>query len=720
MRTHIAGCALATALALAVSTAAAQGTLDYPPAAKRPVSETFHGVTVVDDYRWMEDVGAADVKAWVREENALTRKFLDSVPQRAAIARRVGELLRARTIARYDFRYRGGVVFAMKYAPPKNQSALVVLPLDLDVGKERVVLDPTVLDPTGTNDDRLLRAVLRWQARRAVAVEERQRSRHRLRARRRNRKAAGRHRAGRDTGRRRAAASSGPATARASTTRDTRRRASAPRPIRASTRRSGSIGSARRSQPTSYVIGRDFPRIAEIALHGSRDGKDLVASVRNGDGGEIAYYLKRSRGEWQRVADFTDGIKEMEIGQDGNLYARSIKGAPLGKILAIPLADARLASAKVIVPEAALSADSLSVARSRLYVQYRDGGPSVVRMFDLKGKELGALPAEPVSETTVNAILDGDNAIVRVMSFITPSIRYRYDAGANRLVETALNGKPPFNFDDAAVERGFAVSKDGTRIPVMILHRKDVKLDGTNPTLLYAYGGYGISMTPYFSGMNRLWLDYGGVYALAAIRGGGEYGDAWHLAGNLTRKQNVFDDFAASHAVSRRPQVHEPGPSRHHGREQRWPDDGCRRDAAPRDDACRREPGGDLRRIALGDTGQRRIQRHRVRQHQGPGPVQGALRVFTAAAREGRRQVPGGAAHDRRKRRARRALRVVQVRGAPAGCHVVGQSHSASHRGRSGARHRHGAGNAYSGSRPTSTRSSSDQLGIAGPVKAPQ
>jgi prolyl oligopeptidase len=146
----------------------------------------------------------------------------------------------------------------------------------------------------------------------------------------------------------------------------------------------------------------------------------------------------------------------------------------------------------------------------------------------------------------VSAILDGDNAIMRIMSFVTPATRYRYDAVADRLAETALNGKPPFNFDDAVVERDFAVSKDGTRVPVMILHAKGIKLDGTNPTILYAYGGYGISMAPYFSPMRRLWLDYGGVYALAGLRGGGEYGDAWHVAGMLTRKQNVFDDFAAS------------------------------------------------------------------------------------------------------------------------------------------------------------------------------
>ena len=105
-----------------------------------------------------------------------------------------------------------------------------------------------------------------------------------------------------------------------------------------------------------YVIGREFPRIAEIELHGSRDGRDLLAQVRNGDGGEIAYYLRRARGPWRQVAGFTDGIKQMRFGQDGHLYARSIKDAPLGRILAIPLADARLARARVVVPETNLSA----------------------------------------------------------------------------------------------------------------------------------------------------------------------------------------------------------------------------------------------------------------------------------------------------------------------------------------------------------------------------
>ncbi len=524
--------------------AAADGVLTYPAAAKVPVAETYHGITVVDDYRWMESDASPEVKAWVREENALTRKFVDSVPQRKEIGRRAGELLGAKTVSRYDIKYRGGVAFALKLAPPKNQPALVVIPATLDADKERVVLDPTVLDPSGRTtidfytpsyDGKYVALSLSKDGSEdgtAYIYEV----------------ATGKRLP--DTVSRVTYPTAGGSIEWAADSKGfyyTRYPGDDERP-EADRHFFQTVWFHQLGKPIAadaYVIGREFPRIAEIELAGSKDGRDLLAQVRNGDGGEIAYYLKRSRGPWTRVADFTDGVKQMRLGQDGNLYARSVKDAPLGRILAIPLSDARLERARVVVPESSLSADSVTVARSRLYVQYRDGGPSQVKMFDLRGAPLGVLPAEALSDTTVSTVLDGDNVLVRVMSFVTQPTRYRYDARANRLAVTTLNGKLPFNLDDAEVERAFAVSKDGTRVPVMILHARNIRLDGTHPTLLYAYGGYGISMIPYFSPMNRLWLDYGGVFALAAIRGGGEYGEAWHEAGKLTRKQNVFDDFAA-------------------------------------------------------------------------------------------------------------------------------------------------------------------------------
>src|SRR5215831_3495157 len=140
-------CAAIVALAVAGAVSAAE--FDYPETPKRPVSEEFHGVTVVDDYRWLEDDNAAEVKEWVAAQNALARKYFDGIAQRPDIGRRVQQLLGKRTETRFSVRYRGGRVFALKSAPPKNQPVLVVLPASLDVTQEKVILDPARIDPSG-------------------------------------------------------------------------------------------------------------------------------------------------------------------------------------------------------------------------------------------------------------------------------------------------------------------------------------------------------------------------------------------------------------------------------------------------------------------------------------------------------------------------------------------------------------------------------------------
>jgi prolyl oligopeptidase len=149
-------------------------------------------------------------------------------------------------------------------------------------------------------------------------------------------------------------------------------------------------------------------------------------------------------------------------------------------------------------------------------------------------------------------LLDG-NVLVNTQSFVTAPAVSLYSPASGKLAKTALTGEPKVRFDDAEVVREMATSRDGTKVPVNILMKKGTKRDGHNPVLLYGYGGYGVSMRPFFSTATRVWLDAGGVYALANIRGGGEFGEAWHLAGNLTKKQNVFDDMiaAAQHLVDR-------------------------------------------------------------------------------------------------------------------------------------------------------------------------
>ena len=535
-----ASCALAL-----VTAAAAAAQPQYPPTAKRPVTDTYHGVTVTEDYRWLEDDASPEVKRWIAEQNSVTRGVIDAVPQRADIGARVAELLRTAPVRRYDFQYRGGKLFALKIQPPKNQPILVLLPSSGDVAAERVVLDPNAIDPSGRttidfftpsfDGKRVAVSLSKNGSEDGTAYVYDIASGQRL----------GDEISGVTY------PTAGGSIEWAPDSRGfyyTRYPQGDERP--AEDRHFFQqvwfhrLGSARASD--RYVIGREFPRIAEIELRGSRDGSYLLATVRNGDGGEIAYHVMSPDGRWHAVAGFNDGVKRLSFGTDGNLYGMTVKDAPLGRIIVIPAARPSLANARTLVPESKLVAEDAVGTRSRVYVTYRDGGPSLVRVYSRSGKPIGELRTPPASSVSVEERLDGDDVLVATMSYLQPREHARYDARTDRLVPTELNGRYPFKMDDAIVEREFAVSKDGTRVPVTIVRRKDSRFDGSNPTLLYGYGGYGITMAPYFSPLLRLWLDYGGAYAVAGVRGGGEYGEPWHLAGNLTHKQNVFDDFAAA------------------------------------------------------------------------------------------------------------------------------------------------------------------------------
>jgi prolyl oligopeptidase len=543
MRLSLSGFTVACALVV-VAQCAEAADMTYPPTARKPVVDTYHGVAVTDDYRWLEDDNSPDVKAWVEAQNKLTRAYLDGIAQRPEIARRVGELLRAKTVNRFAFQFRQRL-FAMKVAPPANQSMLVMLPTDGDIAKETVVLDPNVLDAKGRTTIDFYRAS--FDGKRVVVSLSTNGSEvgtayvYDVATRKRlpdvipgvmNPTAGG-------------SAEWAPDSSGFYYTRYPQEgeRAPADRQFYQTVwfHQLGTPASADR-----YVIGRDFPRIAEIALQGSRDGNYLLAKVHNGDGGEVAFHVRDSAGQWTQIAGFTDGVKQMAFGEDGRLYAMTVKDAPLGRIIAIPLDRPLLANAAVVVPEASNVAESVTATKSRLYVKYRDGGPSAARMFGLDGKRLGDIPAEPISDISIGVPLTGDDVMVHTMSYLSPPTWFRYDAARDKLVPTQLTSKPSFNFADATVMRDVAISRDGTKVPINILYRKGMNRNGRNPVLLYAYGGYGISMQPFFSPMSRLWLDYGGVMAIANVRGGGEYGEPWHLAGNLTRKQNVFDDFNAA------------------------------------------------------------------------------------------------------------------------------------------------------------------------------
>jgi prolyl oligopeptidase len=267
--------------------------------------------------------------------------------------------------------------------------------------------------------------------------------------------------------------------------------------------------------------------------------------VRNGDGGEIAHYLRDPQGKWTQITRFEDDAKEAQLGTDGYLYLLSRQNALLGKLLRIPLDNPSLDAAQVVVPEGSLSIQRFAITENYLYVTELEGGPSRLRVLNHQGGHVTDVPIEPVSGVWDLKREEGDRILFLGSSYLKPHHWSRYDPAKHEVRRTALFMTSPADFSDCEVVREFATSRDGTRVPLNIIRRKGTTLDGQNPVLLYAYGGYGISLSPAFWPHLRVWLNLGGVAVIANLRGGGEYGEAWHRAGNLTKKQNVFDDFIA-------------------------------------------------------------------------------------------------------------------------------------------------------------------------------
>ena len=195
----------------------------------------------------------------------------------------------------------------------------------------------------------------------------------------------------------------------------------------------------------------------------------------------------------------------------------------------------------------------LAPADHGLYVSYLVGGPSELVFYPKGSTRAREIPTLPVSSIGGIQSWNGDDLVFGNTSYLQPFGWYSWKPGSDKPTRTALSMTSPVDFSDIEVVREFAVSKDGTKVPLNILRKKGVALDGGNPAILYGYGGYGINMTPGFDSTRRVWFEAGGVYVVANLRGGGEFGEEWHKQGNLTRKQNVFDDFiaAAGHLIKR-------------------------------------------------------------------------------------------------------------------------------------------------------------------------
>jgi prolyl oligopeptidase len=545
LRVFVATLALVSA-ALAQSPSLANA----PSTPKRPVTDEYQGVKVVDDYRWLENWDDPETRQWSHDQNARTRAYLDSLPMRAAVKERFKQLIGESSSRYYDLEFRGGMLFAMCYQPPQQQPKLVVLRSADHPDDAKVVFDPnTAESKESLAVDFYVPSLDGKYVAAAISGNGSEDSNARI-----FEVSTGKQLA--DVVPRVNFATAGGSIAWKGDSSGfyyTRYPQANERPSEDANFYQQVYFHKLGADPKqdTYVIGKDFPRIAEIQLRTSDNGHWLVASVANGDGGQFAHFLMDTSGHWTQVTQFDDGIVSAKIGSNDSLYLLSRKNAPRGRILELAVPTDPLSRAKVIVEQSAGSAtdeiarasiEGFELSGANLYVGDIIGGPSRVRVYDGQGRSIGAVnpPASAIGQ--VVPVGEGD-VLLYISSFLEPSAWMRFDARQKKLSRTALFETSASKFDDAEVVRDFAISKDGTRVPINIIRRKGTKLDGTNPVLLSGYGGYGVNEKPYFLGsFGRVWLDQGGVYVETNLRGGGEYGEEWHKAGNLTHKQNVFDD----------------------------------------------------------------------------------------------------------------------------------------------------------------------------------
>jgi prolyl oligopeptidase len=539
-----------------------------PKTAKRPVTDVYHGVRVTDDYRWLENWNDIEVQKWSDAQNLRTRVYLDKLPERAAIRARLDDLINANPSQYFDVKYQAGLIFARKSQPPRERAMLVSLRSADDLASEKVIVDPGTISRSGSVsidfyvpsiDGKLV----------AVSLSENGTEDGTARV---FEVASGKELSDRVPG------VNGP-TAGGSIAWDaggtgfyyTRYPQGNERPKEDLNFYQQvyfhKLGTD--SRQDTYVIGKEFPRIAEIVLDSSDDGVYILASVSNGDGGEYAHYVMDAMRKWTQVTRFEDRVVSAKMGSD-SLYLLSRKDAPRGKVLRVPLTAPELTKAVEIVAQspggsprsgenARASIAQIVPTDNRLYVIDQVGGPSRVRIFQkaplarmpggtsITFRLLGEVPQPAISSVGEAIALGDDDVLLSTTTWLKPAAWYRLHSKTGETTRTTMASTSPISFDDAEAVREFATSKDGTRVPLNIIRKKGTRLDGNNPVLLEGYGGFGISMYPHFVGaLGRIWLDHGGIYVIANLRGGGEYGEEWHRAGNLTRKQNVFDDFIAA------------------------------------------------------------------------------------------------------------------------------------------------------------------------------
>ena len=513
----------------------------YPAAKNVDVADDYHGTKVADPYRWLEDTNSAETIAWVEAENKVTAAYFVQIPQRAKIHARLAELF---NYARYNRAFEvAGKYFLFRNDGLQNQDILYVA--DKPNGEERALLDPNTLRADGTaalsglsvdRDAKLL----------AYAIAQ----------------------AGSDwsewhvrdiaTGKDLPDSVQWTKFTSAEWTHDGR-----------------AFYYQRFPQPDTKAELTESNKNAQLYLHTlgepqssdkliyqrpdhpnwifgatvSDDGRYLVIQIETGDAGKNMLFYQDLEAAGSKTVELINELKSQFhfLGNQGStFYLFTTDGAPKGRVIAIDVNRPEHAGWKAIVPEQAETLSSAQLVGGKLILSYLKDAHSVARIASVNGKMerelvlpgLGTSAFSPAHSTDSELIYSFD-------SYTEPLAFYRYDLQSN-LSTPLRHSKLSFDPSLYETEQVFYKSKDGTRVPMFLVHKKGIQRNGQNPTLLYAYGGFNIALTPNFSPAFLGWMEMGGLLAIANLRGGSEYGEAWHQAGTKLHKQNVFDDFIAA------------------------------------------------------------------------------------------------------------------------------------------------------------------------------
>ena len=525
--------------------------IHYPPTRKEDVVEDYHGTKIADPYRWLEDDNAAETKAWVTEQNKVTSAFLAGIPKRAQIRERLAKLW---NFERYGEPFeRGGRYFWTYNSGLQNQRVLYTA--DSLEATPRVLLDPNTLSADGTvslkdttpsEDGTLLvyglsRAGSDWEEYRVREVA---------------------------TGKDREDHIRWVKFSGASWMKD----GSGFFYSRFDEPKSGDELKGKVEFQKLYFHKLGTPQSADTLIYERKDHGDwgfhggvtddghwLVIHVSQGtDTRNRIFYKDLTQPDAMVVEllhDFDAAYHFVENSGPVFIFKTDLH-APRYRVIAVDTRTPERAKWRELVPQRGEKLEGVSFVGGRIVANYLKDARSMVRLFsaEVSGADRAHLDIKPLGELSLPGLgtvggfggrMGDTHTFFSFTSFTEPGAIYRMEVATKNYT---VWKKPEVDFAgaDCETKQVFVTSKDGTRVPMFITHKRGLALDGNTPTILYGYGGFKISLTPAFSVSRAVWLEMGGVYALANLRGGGEYGAEWHKAGTKLQKQNVFDDFIAA------------------------------------------------------------------------------------------------------------------------------------------------------------------------------